>query len=184
MMTRKEALELFSLTNGFEDDDLQDAQDDAIFLLRKEVMQKYMVPQLLDKIIRQTRIQQEAYEFLSEAQFLPASKEPFPFSFEKESLVFLRQYELERSRCFLQISSSKNLPRLISAMRELLDLQKAYMDAFLISFSDENLSSENIKSRDMIDTGQLIYALDHQQHEVANQLISIEKKRVVALKAI
>lgn len=183
-MTRKEALELFSLTNGFEDDDLQDALDDALFLLRKEVMQKYMVPQLLDKIIRQAMIQQEAFEFLSEAQFLPVSKEPFSFSFEKERLGFLRQYEAERSRCFLQVSSSKNLPRLITAMRELLDLQKAYMDAFLVSFSEENPSSDNIKSRDIIDTGQLIHALDHKQHDVANRLISIEKKRVVTLKAL
>lgn len=184
-MDRKEALQTFGLEGAFDADDLDDALDEQLFLIKKNVLSKYLAPALLDKQLRIVSAVRDAYGLLTEATPLPLSKlhSEDPFASVHELIPFLERYESALSAAKLALQSARNTEQLHHAIHALKHVQENYMHRF-IALWPGSAEENSVASRDALDTGVALRLLRSDAQAPALQaMLHKEAARIRALMA-
>lgn len=182
-MTRAEALEILQLTPQADADDIEDALDNQLFAMRKEAMTKYMVPQLLDKLVRRADLLAECSEVMLGAPWIPSPAAELSELSTENEIAFFQDFEKRESEMKLQLNSVKNAFQLKRALLAMQNHQRSYMNQFIAVFSGykEELESPT-NSREVLDTGKLLLLMKQGNgKEEVRQLIAKELSRVSQL---
>lgn len=180
-MDRKEALQTLSLEEGFDAEALDDALDEQLFVIKKNVLAKYLAPTLLGKQLRIVSALRDAYSLLVQAAALPLSNAAYtsPFIDIDALIPFLETYEQQLSAAKLATQSACNTEQLHQGIVRLQQLQEAYMHHFLLLWPGDN-SISNVSSREALDTGVALRLLRAQSGEV-EAMLHKEAARIRAL---
>jgi hypothetical protein len=182
-MTRAEALEILQLPSHADADEIEDALDDQLFAMRKEAMTKYMVPQLLDKLVRRADLLAECSEVMLGAPWTPQTAVQFSDLNTSDEIAFFQEFEKRESEMKLQLNSAKNALQLKRALQALQEHQRLYMKQFVAVFSRyKNELESPTNSREVLDTGKLLLLMKQGNHkEEIEYLLAKELSRVSQL---
>ncbi len=184
-MTREEALETLELKAGYEEDDFLDAVDLALFQVKKEILEIIGIPPLLKKKIKQVKNILAAYSTLSEAEYLKPKSLQERTMDTSGPLEFLRNYESQLAEAKLRLSLAKNPITCLVAVESIVGLQNQFFNLFPSVFCDFTSTEAEVNSREILDTGQLIYLLQQNNDaESIRNLVARELKRIQILSGI
>lgn len=160
-MEKSEALRVFGLDAGAGDDEIRQAIEDQLFDIKKDIMQKYMVPMLLKKKQQSLHNQVNA-----ESVLLPstgADRIPGLMAWAgkpEDRITFLREYESHMSQQKLALMQVQSFADLQEVIGQLILTQEYYMALFRLLFAEYNAAlPEEVNTREMIDTGSLLQSL-------------------------
>jgi hypothetical protein len=184
-MEKAEALKIFDLTSSAEKEDVLNAIEENLFQLKKEILQKYMVPALLQKKLQQIQELMIA-EYVLHSE-LASNEEPSPLPWTEnptDRIVLLEQYEKQISMLKLSLMDSKSFHQVHKIILALILTQEYYMVLFRILFNEfSEALPEEVNTREMIDTGKLLTALkageldNKQTWEIEREIARIDKIR-------
>ncbi len=182
-MTRAEALEILQLPPQADSDEIEDALDDQLFAMRKEAMSKYVVPQLLNKLVRRADLLAECSEVMLGAPWIPLPAVQFSHLSTASEVAFFQDFEKRESELKLQLNSAKNAFQFKRALQAMQEHQRLYMIQFVAVFSKYKKDIESpTNSRDVIDTGKLLLLLKQgNNHEEIERMLAQELSRVSQL---
>lgn len=184
LMTKAEAYEILLLPQSAEPDDVEDALDEQLFALRKEAMSKYMVPQLLDKLVRRADLLAECSEVVLGAPWTPLPLPELSPLTESSGIAFLQDFEKRESEMKHRLNAAKNAFQLKQALQLMQTHQRQYMEQFARVFSAYKKEMEqSTNSRSVLDTGKLILLMRKGENEAEmSSMIAQELSRVSMLK--
>jgi hypothetical protein len=162
MMNEREALDWLGFSNRPQDDeDLLEALDEQLFLVRKESIAKFMVPALLHKQVRITRQLIAVRSILLKAEgFLPVPNEHSEGWSPNNWLEFLSGYERTRANAMLHVANARTPSAMLSALEFLLSVQTSYEQSFLELSKDIATNGVGqVNSREVLDTGQVLHRI-------------------------
>jgi hypothetical protein len=165
-------------------DDPFEAIEEAILRIRNEVLNRYMVPVLLNRQLEQLDQLIRALSTLNIMLF--AHEETLDLS--KSALVlhpsiveFLTDYESTLSAAKLKLMHATSPIRLREAAAHIQSLEYSFGRHFLQLTASAETFEGNISSREKADTGLLIINLRKENMEQAHLIISQERKRLLSL---
>lgn len=182
-MEKVEALLKMGLSETMEQEEIELVFEQKMFDLKKDILQKYMVPTLL------TKKAQAIQEFmLMEHVLRPTSalqsemNIPQWQSQPSNRIEFLEQYEAQISALKLLLMNCTSYDQLLKIVQTFTITQDYYMVLFLMLFNEfSEALPEEVNTREIIDTGKLLLALkkdelDNKQiWEIERELARIEK---------
>lgn len=186
-MNERDALEWLGLADRPQDEEeILEALDEQLFIVRKEALAKYMVPALLNKQIRVAKHLSDARSLLLKAEAIvdPPNEHSVQWSFNSW-LEFLTGYEKARAEAFLFLTRSRTPASLLMALQHVLYVQVFYQDAFLDLSKDLDISEiDTVNSREILDSGSIILRLK-QGVDLAllADVLGKERRRIVGLPA-
>jgi len=182
-MEKVEALNKMGLPETIEHEELEHIFEQKLFDLKKDILQKYMVPTLLTK---KTQLIQEM--MLLEHVLLPSVESqtdittPQWQSQPTDRIQFLEQYEAQISALKLLLMNCASFDHLLKIVQTFTISQDYYMVLFLMLFNEfSEALPEEVNTREIVDTGKLLLALkkgelDNKQiWEIERELARIEK---------
>lgn len=158
-MTKAEALRIFGVTEEYDREQLTEHIENKMFELKKECMQKYMVPSLIKNKIRIVEEFIEAESTLNDVQHEVPALEAWKEQ-PTDKIQFLEQYERHISKLRLSVMNAPDFVQLKSTLQSLILCQEYFMVLFRLFFSDHyEALPEEVNTREIIDTGQLLHNL-------------------------
>lgn len=186
-MNERDALEWLGLADRPQDEEeILEALDEQLFIVRKEALAKYMVPALLNKQIRVAKQLSDARSILLKAEAIADKPNDHSVQWPFNSwLEFLTGYEKARAEAFLFLTQSRTPASLLKALHHVLNVQIFYQDTFLYLSRDLDVSEiESVNSREMLDSGSTIHRLK-QGVDLAllADVLGKERRRILGLPA-
>ncbi len=189
-MEKFDALIKMGLAPEASQDEIQTTFEQKLFDLKKEILQKYMVPTLLTKKIQLVQDIMLAEFVLIETKnnqsevTLPVWQEQ-----PRDRVNFLEQYEAHISQLKLALMHCSSFDELLKIVQTLIISQDYYMVLFRMLFNEfSEALPEEVNTREIIDTGKLLLAL--KKEELDNkQIWEIEREharidKIMGLKAV
>ena len=160
-MNRTEALNLFNIQAGSDSSEVQNAIEEELFLVKKEVLLKYVVPRLLAKKTPQIHQLTEAELLLTGAKDVPATNDSSRWAEEPgDRISFLEHYEQHVSCLKMELMECKSFHQLGTIVGAFISTQEFYMTRFKRLFQGfSEALPEEVNTREIIDTGELLMAL-------------------------
>jgi len=177
-MNEQMAMELLGLNPADDEETIREHIDSILFELKKDILSKYVVPSLL----RKKEAQLEDL-IAAEATILKLPNEEstarVPERWEtlpQDRIEFLEQYEQHISALKLELMQCTSLFAVKSVMYRIILSQEYYMALFKMLFNEyAEALPEEVKSREIIDTGKLLQAL--KTNQVDNKIVwAIERE--------
>lgn len=159
-MERIQALSIFGLAESADHDALLYAIEEKLFTLKNEVLQKYMVPTLINKKI--SAIQDTILaEYILLGGDIPAGNDIRHWSSSPpDRIAMISQYEEQISHLKLETMNSRTFHQLHKVMQAFVLAQEYYMVLFRMLFNEfSEALPEEVNTREMIDTGKLLLTL-------------------------
>lgn len=160
-MNNAEALKFLSLEADASREVVEGVLEEKLFTIKKEILNLIPVPSLVTKRMNQLSSWVEIEDFY----FSPPSRMDGillgdELAISTDAITFLETYEREISIEKLEIANVSTFIHLIDCLVRIIHLQECYMSGFKKFFSTYNEAlPEEVKSREMIDTGKLLQAL-------------------------
>lgn len=181
-MTYDEALHFFEIESDFQSIELLDIIDERLFQIKNEVLQKFSVPQLLEKRIKECQriIEGQAALSMLETPILPE----FPdIQFPLNPIAFLEYQERMLSISKLQIHNAKQAQTLEKGILFIKELQETYHHLFIEVMKDyAPFNMDNVVASHLWDSGPIIRELKQNQlSELSIQAIKKEGARISKL---
>jgi len=168
-MNNAEALKFLSLEADASREVVEGVLEEKLFTIKKEILNLIPVPSLVTKRMNQLSSWVEIEDFYfsppSRMDFSPPSRMDGillgdELAISTDAITFLETYEREISIEKLEIANVSTFIHLIDCLVRIIHLQECYMSGFKKFFSTYNEAlPEEVKSREMIDTGKLLQAL-------------------------
>jgi hypothetical protein len=181
-MDKSGAEELFKLVPGAAADEVQSAIEEKLFAIKKDLLQKYMVPLLLRNKMQQIR-QYMLAEITLKGEGPVLDEDIVHWTSDTtDRIAFIEEYEAHISRLKLAVMNSPDFGRLHLAVQALILVQEYYMVVFRMLFNEfSEALPEEVNTRDIIDTGKLLLSLrsgildDKQTWAIELELARIDK---------
>ncbi|MBL0316047.1 MAG: hypothetical protein IPP69_09780 [Flavobacteriales bacterium] len=159
-MEKNQALSIFGLTESSDQEELFNAIEEKLFALKNEVLQKYMVPTLINKKINSIQDIMVA-EFILLGGQIPVGNEIRHWnSSPGDRIAMISQYEEQISHLKLETMNSRTFQQLHKVMQAFILTQEYYMVLFRMLYNEfSEALPEEVNTREMIDTGKLLLAL-------------------------
>ncbi|MFM7309517.1 MAG: hypothetical protein ACKOZY_02825 [Flavobacteriales bacterium] len=158
-MNRQDALRIFRLKPDIEEEWLMEAMENDLFETKKDILQKYMVPVLLQKKLREIQDKVVAEHILQPAH----SDKHAPSIWDKpyeDRVAFLEDYEAKMSELKSALMQAISYRIVFPIVQRIILTQEYYMVLFRILFNEfSEALPEEVNSREIIDTGKLLLAL-------------------------
>lgn len=159
-MEKNQALSTFGLSESADQDAIQNAIEERLFALKNEVLQKYMVPTLINKKLGMLQDLMLA-EYVLLGGNIPAGNEIRHWnSSPSDRISMIAQYEEQISHLKLETMNSHTFHQLLRVMQAIVITQEYYMVLFRMLFNEfSEALPEEVNTREMIDTGKLLLTL-------------------------
>ena len=184
-MNRQDALNIFKLNHDVEEDWLMEAMENDLFELKNDILQKYMVPVLLQKKLRELQD-----KVLAEHLLRPATNgAPAPDIWHSpydDRISFLEDYERKMSELKTALMQALSFRIVFPIVQRIILTQEYYMVLFRLLFNEfSEALPEEVNSREIIDTGKLLLALKNNQlDESTTWAIEREIGRIDRIRAL
>jgi hypothetical protein len=185
-ISKSRAMTLMGIESSQNGDDMRDMREQKLFEWKQEVLQKYMVPALLRK--KQSLLEEmiAAEKLLLDESHSNEFRLDIPALSKENRIDMLEQYEASISSLKLALTQCSAFIQIKPIIDSLIRLQDDYMHNFQLLFSGfSEALPEEVKSREMIDTGKLLHAL--KQGEPDNKMvwaIELELTRIKKIEGI
>ncbi len=183
-MEKKDALLAFGITGSVDAQDIRFAIEEKLFMLKNELLQKYMVPTLLSKKMQQLHDLTLSEYVLHDGEILQSSSPLLWSSNPANRIDFIEQYESHISALKLTMMNCTSFHHLMKVVQAFIITQEYYMVLFRMLFNEfSEALPEEVNTREMIDTGKLLLALkkgeldEKQTWEIELELARIDKIR-------
>lgn len=182
-MEKAEALVRLGLSPTVSREEIQDTLEQKLFDLKKEILQKYMVPALLIKKIQMIQ-DFMVTEFVLLEQKDSHAQDNIPIWQDKpnDRIDFLERYEAHISQLKTILMNCQSFDQLLKIVQSMVVSQDYYMVLFRMLFNEfSEALPEEVNTREIIDTGKLLLALkkgelDNKQiWEIELEIARIEK---------
>jgi hypothetical protein len=182
-MEKEIALQHFGLLPAANAEEIENAIEEKLFSLKQEVLQKYMVPVLLNKKLQQIQDLMLAEFVLNKTMTQNHETSPPVWSDNPDNkIVLLEQYEKQISALKLALMESRTFHQVHKIIQSFILCQEYYMVLFRILFNEyAEALPEEVNTREMIDTGKLLVALksgepdNKQTWEIEREIARIDK---------
>lgn len=171
---------LLSLDETADMEEIEEAMEEKLFHLKKEVLNLLPVPSL----VKRKQMTTERWSEIESPESNAAVYNPPVDTMlnAPDAISFLEQYEAMMSEVKLKLANSNSFQSLHKVLDAAVLVQSAYMRVFPHFFSDyQKALPEETKSREIIDTGRLLTALKSGQvtsdiaWEIEKELARISK---------
>jgi hypothetical protein len=181
-ITKQRAMALMGIESSHDFDDIVNQHEQKLFEWKQEILQKFIVPSLLRKKQNQLTEWIEAEKLI-----VQPTESTDVFRLEKlnttNRVAMLEQYEADISLLKLKLTQAEFFSHLPAIVQGLLDVQENYMQAFVDLFSSYSEAlPEEVNSREIIDTGKLLFAL--KQDSIDNKLSWAIEREISRIKKI
>jgi hypothetical protein len=168
-MEKLEALHQFKLTPEAQEEDIQQALEERLFEIKKDVLQKYMVPTLLHKKLVQIQDSMLAAYVLGATEESTMPDIPQWQGNPTERVQFIESYEAQISMLKLALMNVQSFHHLMKVIHEFIVTQEYYMVIFRMLFNEfSEALPEEVNTREIIDTGKLLLGM--KKGELDNKL--------------
>ncbi|MFM9984792.1 MAG: hypothetical protein ACKVOK_06130 [Flavobacteriales bacterium] len=159
-MNLEEAKNIFGISPELGQEEIQELIEQKLFENKNDVLQKYAVPTLLLKKLKQLNLLGDAEELIFgkvAVSDFPSHELTGPYFTQT---LFLEAYEKNISDVKLRLMNVSDFRSLCDATVELSDLQEIYMEMFKEQFNEYSEAlPEEVNTRDIIDSGTLLQGL-------------------------
>ncbi len=189
-MERGEALQLFGFRAEANPEEIETSIEQKLFELKNDVIQKYVVPVLLNKKINQIQdLMVAEYVLTGKRSSTPEINPPVWNENPANRIDLLEQYEKQISTLKLILMDSITFQQAHKILQSFILTQEYYMVLFRIMFNEfAEALPEEVNTREMINTGKLLQALKSGEPdnkltwEIEREIARIEK--IQNLKAV
>lgn len=174
---------LMGIESTDDHDDVRNQYEQKLFEWKQDFLQKYMVPALVKKKFSLLDEYVAAEKSLFDINGQASTDSEHPVLIGESRIGMLEHYEALISAQKLVLMNAPSFSQLAIAARRVVHLQEDYMRLFPALFSEYSEAlPEEVNSREMIDTGKLLFALKH--GELDNKILWAIEREITRIKKI